>query len=67
MDPKDVKKLNKIVKQLVQFFDEGSPILIIGVQKDEIGTIGNVVPEARPEFLRDTADYLERPATHGKN
>lgn len=67
MTPENVKKLDKIVKQLVEFFDEGSPILIIGVQNDEIGTIGNVVPEARPEFLRDTAGWLEEHPTHGNN
>ncbi len=67
MTPENVKKLDKIVKQLVQFFDEGSPILIIGVQNDEIGTIGNVVTEERPGFLRDTADWLEKPPIHGDN
>lgn len=67
MTPEKVKKLDKIVKQLVQFFDTDSPILIIGVHNDEIGTMGNVVPEARPEFLRNTAEYLEKPPTHGNN
>ena len=61
------KKLDKIVKQLVQFFDDGSPIIIIGVHNDEIGAIGNVCPTERPEFLRNTADWLERPPTHGNN
>lgn len=66
MSPQDVKKLDKIVKKLVDFFDEGSPIIIIGVQNDEIGTIGNVCPSERPEFLRNTADALENPI-HGRN
>lgn len=68
MTKKDVKKLDKIVKQLVQFFDEGSPILIIGVQNDELGTIGNVVTEQRSEFLRNTADYIGSTGMpHGRN
>lgn len=67
MTPEKLKKLNKIVKQLVQFFDEGTPILIVGVQNDQIGAIGNIVPEERPEFLRNTADALEATPTHGNN
>lgn len=67
MTPAKQKKLDKIVKQLVEFFDAESPILIIGVHNDQIGAIGNVVPEERPEFLRNTADWLERPPIHGNN
>ncbi len=67
MSPQDSKKLYKIVKKLVDFFDHESPILIIGVQNNEIGTIGNVVTEQRPEFLRNVADDLEKTATHGRN